>query len=285
MAGDIIPFVYEIVHAAGTENINLPEDGEVNGVHLMKVFSDENELQKNQFVASANALNINTIGPAAASNLWDALHDDIINLCNIVLLMTDENCELIYEKLGKSRSTDNIVKNLKEYRTHLTLEELILSFCFKNCGHRASALCAKIITGQDYSTASMGAESYKWAENPNSKEYMQVVNTAELLGISLEPAEDDGADGDKIPVIMTGSPKEFGFNTKKDFLAAHPEYVETTSWSDCKILFTDDLSSTSGKMKKAAKAGIPVKLYESTLENKLVKSVENAVNEAINELF
>ena len=285
LAGDIIPFVYEIVHAAGTENINLPEDSEVNGVHLMKIFNDESELQKNQFIASANALNINTIGPAAASNLWDSLHNDIDNLCNIVLLMTDDNCELIYEKLGKSRSVDNIVKNLKEFRSHLTLEELILSFCFKNCGHRASALCAKIITGQDYSTASMGAESYKWAENPNSKEYMQVVNTAELLGISLEPAEDDGADGDKIPVIMTGSPKEFGFNTKKDFLAAHPEYVETTSWSDCKILFTDDLSSTSGKMKKAAKAGIPVKLYESTLENKLVKSVENAVNEAINELF
>ncbi len=285
LAGDIIPFVYEIVHAAGTENINLPEDSEVNGVHLMKIFNDESELQKNQFIASANALNINTIGPAAASNLWDSLHNDIDNLCNIVLLMTDENCELIYEKLGKSRSVDNIVKNLKEFRSHLTLEDLILSFCFKNCGHRASALCAKIITGQDYSTASMGAESYKWAENPNSKEYMQVVNTAELLGISLEPAEDDGADGDKIPVIMTGSPKEFGFNTKKDFLAAHPEYVETTSWSNCKILFTDDLNSTSGKMKKAAKAGIPVKLYESTLENKLVKSVENAVNEAINELF
>ena len=285
LAGDIIPFVYEIVHAAGTENINLPEDGEVNGVHLMKIFNDESELQKNQFIASANALNINTIGPAAASNLWDSLHNDIDNLCNIVLLMTDDNCELIYEKLGKSRSVDNIVKNLKEFRSHLTLEDLILSFCFKNCGHRASALCAKIITGQDYSTASMGAESYKWAENPNSKEYMQVVNTAELLGISLEPTEDDSADGDKIPVIMTGSPKEFGFNTKKDFLAAHPEYVETTSWSDCKILFTDDLSSTSGKMKKAAKAGIPVKLYESTLENKLVKSVENAVNEAINELF
>lgn len=285
LAGDIIPFVYEIVHAAGTENINLPEDSKVNGVHLMKIFNDEYELQKNQFIASANALNINTIGPAAASNLWDSLHNDIDNLCNIVLLMTDDNCELIYEKLGKSRSVDNIVKNLKEFRSHLTLEDLILSFCFKNCGHRASALCAKIITGQDYSTASMGAESYKWAENPNSKEYMQVVNTAELLGISLEPTEDDSADGDKIPVIMTGSPKEFGFNTKKDFLAAHPEYVETTSWSDCKILFTDDLSSTSGKMKKAAKAGIPVKLYESTLENKLVKSVENAVNEAINELF
>ncbi|MBO6271199.1 hypothetical protein J6O48_00305 [bacterium] len=61
---------------------------------------------------------------------------------------------------------------------------------------------------------------------------------------------------------MTGSPKPFGYNTKKDFLNAHPEYIETTSWTDCKILFTDDLSSTSGKMKKAAKAGIPIKTYE-----------------------
>ena len=45
-------------------------------------------------------------------------------------------------------------------------------------------------------------------------------------------------------------------------LEAHPEYVETTSWSDCKILFTDDLASNSGKMKKAQKAGIEIREYE-----------------------
>ena len=61
---------------------------------------------------------------------------------------------------------------------------------------------------------------------------------------------------------MTGSPKEYGYATKKDFLNAHPEYVETTSWSDCKILFTDDLASNSGKMKKAQKAGIEIREYE-----------------------
>lgn len=42
-------------------------------------------------------------------------------------------------------------------------------------------------------------------------------------------------------------------------------------------------------MKKAAKAGIPVKLYESgsklVLQARLVESVGNAVNEAINGLF
>ena len=62
---------------------------------------------------------------------------------------------------------------------------------------------------------------------------------------------------------MTGSPKEFGYNTKKDFIDAHPEYVDAgTDWKICKILFTDDLSSTSGKMKKAQKNGIEIKLYD-----------------------
>ena len=66
---------------------------------------------------------------------------------------------------------------------------------------------------------------------------------------------------DAIPVIMTGSPKKFGFATKADFLAQHPEYVETTEWKQCKILFTDDLASTSSKMKKAESLGIEIKTY------------------------
>lgn len=49
---------------------------------------------------------------------------------------------------------------------------------------------------------------------------------------------------------------------KKDFLNIHPEYEETTVWSECKILFTDDLNSTSSKMKKANKLGIEIKTYE-----------------------
>jgi hypothetical protein len=66
---------------------------------------------------------------------------------------------------------------------------------------------------------------------------------------------------DKIPVIMTGSPKACGFNTKSDFLKAHPEYVETSKWNECQILFTDDLDSDSSKMQKAKKLGITIKKY------------------------
>jgi NAD-dependent DNA ligase len=267
LAGDIIPFVYEIVDAAGVDDINLPEDSEVytepksGKMHLMKVFSDDSEKEKMRFKASANALVINGIGPAAADMLYTKLHNDIDNLINIVYLMKPDMYRLIYSRLGTSKSTDNIVQGLKDFAQHITLEDVILSFCFKNCGHRASALCAKIMKGEDYSTTNFSKAVYGWAEDPNSDEYRMVMEVVNELNIDMEP-QDTSVDSGQIPIIMTGSPKEFGYSTKKDFLNAHPEYVETTNWSECKILFTDDLSSTSSKMKKAAKAGIEVRLYD-----------------------
>ena len=141
-----------------------------------------------------------------------------------------------------------LFNNLKQYAEHITLEDIILSFCFKSCGNRAATLCAKIIKGQNYSTANFSAISYKWAENPNSDEYKKVMDVVEQLNIDLNESEDETLNTGKIPIIMTGSPKEFGYATKKDFLIAHPEYIETSDWNECQILMTDDLNSTSGKI-------------------------------------
>lgn len=267
LAGDIIPFVYEIVKPSGIDNINLPHDSEVitetsGNMHLMKIFKSHNEFNKNKFLASATALNINTIGPAAANTLWDGLHNDIKDLTNIVYLMSDNNLDLITKTFGETKTYTNIVNNLREYRNHLTLEDIILSFCFKTCGHRASALCAKIIRNEEYSTSSFSSVSYNWALDKNSEEYNLVMNVVNLLNIDISAKENSKDNNEKIKIIMTGSPKAFGFSTKKDFLNIHPEYEETTVWSECKILFTDDLNSTSSKMKKANKLGIEIKTYE-----------------------
>lgn len=271
LAGDIIPFVYEIIKPAGINNINIPEDTEVvtessGTMHLMKVFKSHDEFNKNNFLASATALNINTIGPAVANMLWDSnLHNEIHDLRNIVYLMSDERLKLITEYLGTSKSIKNIVDNLKTYREHITLEDIILSFCFKSCGHRASSLCAKIIRNEEYSTFGFSSIAYNWALDKNSEEYNLVMEVVNLLNIDITTkvnSNSSNENSEKIKIIMTGSPKSFGFNTKKEFLKEHPEYEETTIWTECKILFTDDLCSTSSKMKKANKLGIEIKTYE-----------------------
>ena len=94
-----------------------------------------------------------------------------------------------------------------------------------------------------------------YKESEQRKEIDKYIN---LFNVQFETKTDVS---DKTPIIMTGSPKDFGYNTKADFLKAHPEYIETTNWKECKILFTDDLNSTSGKMQKATKLGIEIKNY------------------------
>lgn len=230
LAGDIIPFVYEIINPSGIDDINLPEDSEVvtessGNMHLMKVFKSEDEINKNKFIASATALNINTIGPAVSNMLWDEFHDDIDNLSNIIYLMTDDRLKLILDRYGIMKTFQNIVKNLKEYRNHITLEDIILSFCFKSCGHRASSLCAKIIRNEEYSTSSFSSVGYEWSLDKNSENYNKVMDAVKLLNIDITSNKEENTNNEKkIKIIMTGSPKAFGFNTKKEFLKIHPEY-------------------------------------------------------------
>jgi len=69
--------------------------------------------------------------------------------------------------------------------------------------------------------------------------------------------------GDVICVCMTGSPKEFGFDTKGIFINEFNGRLVDTSLSDsnCKYLITDDLESASSKMKTAVKKGIEIITY------------------------
>jgi NAD-dependent DNA ligase len=67
---------------------------------------------------------------------------------------------------------------------------------------------------------------------------------------------------------MTGSPKEFGFSKKEDFVKLLKEnnYVHTGLDKSTSILITDDLSSSSSKMAKAKKLGVEIMTYDQVLE-------------------
>jgi hypothetical protein len=65
---------------------------------------------------------------------------------------------------------------------------------------------------------------------------------------------------------MTGSPKSFGFKTKEEFVAlAKAKGFYHTSLKEAKVLFVDDLNTSSNKMKTAQSKGIKVMLYSEVL--------------------
>ena len=64
-------------------------------------------------------------------------------------------------------------------------------------------------------------------------------------------------------VVLTGSPRyRTPYYTKEEWLFAHKnEFIEVSNLKDADILFTDDLNSTTVKMKRAKSLGIEIKEY------------------------
>jgi DNA ligase (NAD+) len=245
LAGDIIPFCYKVM-SEGTP-VQLPEDSYVDGGHLMKAMSEKDK-QYIRFINSVNVIKPDGIGEKVAHKLFEIWNTD-----NIVDFMVSSDWQ---ESLDDSKSSQNIIKSLEERRKTLTLPDLIQSMGFENCGEKNALWLAKVYSGLDVDTKGIPTSIIELSGDERIKSDIHWY--VWVLGIKLlEEVKTDG-----IPVIITGSPKECGYNTKGDFLAQHPEYVETTKWDECKILFTDDLNSTSSKMEKAKKKGIEIRRYE-----------------------
>jgi DNA ligase (NAD+) len=245
LAGDIIPFVYQVV--SGGTPVTLPEDSYIDGVHLMKTMSEEDKMYI-RFINSVNVLKPDGIGEKVATKLFE-----IMPTGNILDFMINDKWK---ESLDDSKSSQNIINSLNERKKTLSMTNLIQSMGYENCGEKNSAWLADKLCGLNPDTKGIPTTIIELSENYefNSK----VTNY--MLAMDVKPVKKEDTSG-KTPVILTGSPKECGYNTKADFLAKHPQFVETTKWNEVKILFTDDLESTSSKMEKAKKLGIEIKRY------------------------
>jgi NAD-dependent DNA ligase len=257
LSGDIIPNVLEVY--GGSTAFEIPDDAIVEGnyelgenMHLMKAMN-QREKNRLKFMNSVNTLKIDGIGEKVGEGLYNIIPAD-----NIIKLMTDHELHLIKCALGDCKSTMNIINALKERRSKLSLYDVVLSLCLPNCGEKNTEWFVKKISGLNPDSKGIPAVVKDLSED---KDIIRMIEDDYMKPFGISYIEATQSDDNKIPVIMTGSPKACGFNTKSDFLSKHPEYVETSKWNECQILFTDDLDSDSSKMQKAKKLGITIKKY------------------------
>lgn len=252
LAGDIIPYIYKVVKVnEGGGFGNLPS-GVIEGCHLMADLSQE-QTNKLKFINSILTLNIPSIGPSLAEQIWDNLKPRHKRI-NILTLKP----HTIYKALGRGRTAELARDSYKEVLKHITLSEVIQSCNFTSCGPKVADQIAKQLLGLLYNYSHLPSKAYSWVDDDNSLEKQELQTVLSFMNKSINDFEITKNDS-AIPVILTGSPKQY--KTKKDFLQAHPEYRETSSWSEVKIVFTGSLESTSSKMKKAVEKGIEVQLY------------------------
>lgn len=273
LAGDIIPFIYKVTDTSrfDKQNINLPENSEVNGIHLMAVMSEEEKRAK-ELKYSILTLNIPGMGESNANTLVDYIvesckGDDFFDeqpkqIPNNVFMIEAIDFEI---GIGGKNGT-KISKAYKDIIGNITLDLIIRSCNFKLCGEKVSEQIANKLLGNEYDFTSMASEAYEWCFDDNSKQMIQLNEIFDKLGFSLEFFKQKqqsiataSNDEDKIPVILTGEPNNY--STKAEFIKCNPQYRVTTKWKECKIVFTNSLDSNTGKMKQAKAKGIEIRVY------------------------
>ena len=245
LAGDIIPYVYS-VKSSGT-TISLPKDSYIDGVHLMKQMSDE-DTKYVKFINSVNVIKPDGIGEKVADELYH-MYGGTDNILNLMI-----NTEW-QSKLDDSKSSQNIINALNERRKTITLTDVIQSLGIKNCGEKNSLWLAKKVSGMEPDEKGIPETVIDLFHDPLFKNDVKYF----MGHLGVKPLQKEKTD--KIYVILTGSPKLAGYNTKEEFLAEHPQFAETTKFDECQMLITDSLDSTSSKMEKAKKKNIPIKTY------------------------
>ena len=245
LAGDIIPYVYSVKSSGAT--ISLPKDSYIDGVHLMKQMSDE-DAKYVKFINSVNVIKPDGIGEKVADELYH-MYGGTDNILNLMI-----NSEW-QSKLDDSKSSQNIINALNERRKTITLTDVIQSLGIKNCGEKNSLWLAKKVSGMEPDEKGIPETVIDLFHDPLFKNDVKYF----MGHLGVKPLQEEKTD--KIYVILTGSPKLAGYNTKEEFLAEHPQFAETTKFDECQMLITDSLDSTSSKMEKAKKKNIPIKTY------------------------
>lgn len=260
LAGDIIPFIYKIIDSSEFEESKLgiiPDNTHVDCCHLMYDASDE-ESKRNYLFNTLMTLNVDKLGEANAKKVVDYLSTSELPKH---ALMIDP---AVFEKALGGKTGKTVLKNFKTTLSTISLVGIIESCNFRFCGKRVSKQVANKLLGLPFDYSSFASEGYSWADDEKSEKYNLLIYILNFLGRSIESFKSSQMVSEtsqlgKIFVMMTGEPTMY--SSKKEFLKSHPEYVETTSWKNVNIVFTNSLVSETSKMKKARNKGIEVKLY------------------------
>lgn len=268
-SGDIIPFVKSVITPKYSPyqtfiptKCSTPECKiEVNGIHLCCTNPNCETRLISKLSGGLRVFGIENIGGATVNKLFAAGIKTILDVFDP--LKFNEFNLIQSGEFKKGRALDIIIEAVKRHEK-ITYSKIINSLMFENVGTSMSDQIAKLFKGETPDWTSMSRVAYEPFLNKNSVEYKKVVSFIELLKKVGKSIEEDKKETNEnlIPIVLTGSPKEFGFKTKDDFMKAHSNYIQVDNLKLAKYLITDDLSSTSSKMKTAQKLGIKILTYD-----------------------
>ena len=268
-AGDIIPEIQKVV-VPSKSNVwqsfptNCPHcnsELSYDTVHLHCPNENCQGRVAKQLSGAVKVLDIKNVGEKTI----EPFAKDFKNIYEVMVWVYTYGMTPDIEKYGmkyNSRSHQIFTKAFLNVKS-LTYEKVIQMLGYDNVGKKISEQLALEHAGLEYNYAHLEKALVAKLRSDKISNYIKkVVAVLESWNVTIDrPKPLQSKEG--LGIVMTGSPKAFGFTTKAEFLAKNPQLYETKlNAPDCKYLVTDDLGSTSSKMKQAEKKGIEITLYK-----------------------
>jgi len=269
-SGDIIPAIVKVIEESSVE-FDYPKFYEglptkiVEGKHLVvEDFETLPEFGASALHRGCSVMEMDYFGPAMCQRLFNAGFETVKDIFS-----SDFTHEIIHERGNNdfeygSREVQRLIDEVKKFK-EVELWRIINSMQFNRVGNSLSKEFAKYIAETDYNFKGFEkAMVSKFVDEPEQRaeiqEFLEFIDSRAIKVIMPENVNSDEIAG---IYELTGSPKEFGFKTKADFqkLMKEKGFIHGKLNADAKYLITDDLESSSSKMKKAEKLGVEIKLY------------------------
>jgi DNA ligase (NAD+) len=275
-SGDIIPIVKNVIQPNYESDItkHLPNHCsndckiEIQGIHLVCNNPNCQEQLISRLGIGIGTFGLENIGGATIVKLYNAGIRKISDLFD----RTKFNKESLIKsgQFKQGRSLDIIFESF-EKRKPITMIRIINSLAFKNVGWSTSKEIAKIFENEKPNFSGKSYAAYSPFLNEKSSEYHSVLSFIQILkqnGFKIESEIENKISENAITYELTGSPKEFGFKTKEEFINKLKDYGyhHTDLNKGTNYLITDDLESSSSKMAKAKKLNVTIVTYSQILE-------------------
>ena len=263
-SGDIIPQITRIVTPGDIVNFKYPTQclcgapTTIDGIHLRCSSNDCALVRRHMFAQGVRCLELDGIGDSMIGTLWDSGFRSAVEILNPDKFNREQ---LIASGLFKPGKTlENLMEQVARV-TELKPADLLMMLGFEGMGYTTAAEVGNYISGTNYTFFGLEKSVTAGFRPGESKRSLYESAVAEISSY-IKIIMPEKVSADSIGFEMTGSPKSANFKTKDDFIAhAKSKGYHHTGMKNAKVLFVDDLNSSSSKMTAAKSKGIQIMLY------------------------
>jgi DNA ligase (NAD+) len=277
-SGDIIPIVQKVIQpSTGNIEDHIPTECTTpecnievqNQIHLVCTNPDCLHKRVNHLCRGIGSFGFRNVAGSTIKKLYAAGIETVMDVFDNSKF--NETYLINSGQFKKGRQLEILLESRNNPVRKVTLPLVITALSFENVGWSTSVQIAKVFEGNTPDWTGLNSAAYAPFLNKQSSEYQKVLRFIDILnsnGFPIQTEEPVVIAEDSILFEMTGSPKDFGFKTKNEFL----DKVKSHGWvhhkldKDCKVLITDDPNSSSSKMSKAKKLGIEILTYDQVIE-------------------